>query len=234
MSNKQNRGSFAGGMILIIIGLFFFLGKFSLMPPEIYYALLRWPTILIVVGIYLLFQKSYSSASVLIGIGTLFLMPQWLNFSFQTIWQYWPLLLVAIGLLMLVKPKKKPKAAHFYSQPSFQTISDDIIEVTAILTSDTRRVSSNSFKGGVVRIVLGGSEVCLMNAEPVADGATIDLSVLLGGVEIVVSADWNVIVETTAILGGVSDNRKHVATNSQKTLRLTGQVIMGGIEIKNG
>ncbi len=225
----QNRSSLAGGVILIIIGLFFFLGEFGLLPYELYHALLRWPTILVMIGIYYLIQKNYSTATPLLIIGALFLLPHWFSITFRSIWQYWPLMLIAIGLWIILKPSRKPRLA-----PSAANAMDgDIFEISAVLTSVSRQISSKALKGGMARIVLGGGDIYLIDSLPVSQGATIDLSILLGGAKIVVPTDWNVIVEVTAVLGGVSDKRIRLADNSQKTVRLTGQVILGGIDIVN-
>ncbi len=229
MNNHQNRSSLAGGLILIVIGLFFFLGEFDIIPYELYHSLLRWPTILVAIGIYYLFQRKYSSAAPLILIGLLFLMPHWLRMTFDNIWQFWPLILIAVGLWIILKPSRKPNLPFSTTRP----INGDIFEISAILTSVSRQISSKALKGGMARIVLGGSDIYLIDSEPVAEGATIDLSILLGGAKIIVPTDWNVIVEVSAILGGVSDKRIRLSSGQQKTLRITGTVTLGGLDIVN-
>lgn len=229
MSKNQNSGSFAGGIILIIIGLFFFLGEFNFIPYDLYQSLHRWPMILVAIGIYYLLQKKLSTAIPLLIIGTLFLMPHWFRITIENIWQYWPLMLIAIGLWIILKPRRTPSIPP----PPAGTTDSDIFEITAILTGTTRQISSRSFRGGMVKILLGGSDIYLIDAEPIPEGATIDLSILLGGTKIVVPTDWNVIVEVSAILGGVTDKRIRTTGNQQKTLRLTGQVMLGGIDIVN-
>ena len=229
MSKNQNTGNFAGGVILIIIGLFFFLGEFQIMPHDLYQSLHRWPMILVAIGIYYLLQKKISTAVPLLIIGTLFLMPHWFRITFNNIWQYWPLMLIAIGLWIILKSRRKPT----FTPPVPGTTNSDVFEITAILTGITRQVSSPNFKGGMVKILLGGSDIYLIDADPIPEGATIDLSILLGGTKIVVPTDWNVIVEVSAILGGVTDKRIRTSGNNQKTLRLTGHVMLGGIDIVN-
>jgi hypothetical protein len=55
---------------------------------------------------------------------------------------------------------------------------------------------------------------------------------LLGGVELKVPADWSVVNNTTAIMGGV-DDRTVAPVQKDKVLVIEGFVALGGIEIKN-
>jgi predicted membrane protein len=64
--------------------------------------------------------------------------------------------------------------------------------------------------------------------------ATIELTAILGGIDLFVPSDWRVIVDSSAVLGGVDDKHKNAPpTTVQMTLYVKATAILGGIDIKN-
>ena len=81
---------------------------------------------------------------------------------------------------------------------------------------------------------MGGAEFNFGKAD-IERRAELDVTVIMGGVKLIVPQNWDVELNTTNILGGVDDKRRgHGATiENTKKLVLTGTVIMGGVEIKS-
>ena len=81
---------------------------------------------------------------------------------------------------------------------------------------------------------MGGSQMDLTNANLNAP-ALIDIFVLMGGVELRIPKEWNVQVDVLPIMGGVEDKittyPDHVVNPAQR-LVITGNIVMGGLEIK--
>jgi hypothetical protein len=90
------------------------------------------------------------------------------------------------------------------------------------------------FRGGKASAILGGLEIDLTQAKLKDNQATIELSAILGGIDVFVPREWKVIVDSSAILGGVDDkHRPASADTDQPTLYVKATAILGGIDIKN-
>jgi predicted membrane protein len=64
--------------------------------------------------------------------------------------------------------------------------------------------------------------------------ATIEVTAMFGGIDVFVPRDWKVVVDASAILGGV-DNKHRQAEESviKATLFVKATALFGGIDIKN-
>ncbi|MEW6225373.1 MAG: hypothetical protein AB1627_12175 [Chloroflexota bacterium] len=88
--------------------------------------------------------------------------------------------------------------------------------------------ASGHFKGGTVTTMFGGGELDLRDAVLDPEGATLRLTALFGGGNLVVPEAWNVESRLMGI-GGVGDGRAKVErTPDAPTLRLEGTAIFGG------
>ena len=65
--------------------------------------------------------------------------------------------------------------------------------------------------------------------------ATIDITQLFGGTNLVVPPHWNIKSEIVCVFGGIEDKRHLIkdAPESKKVLVLRGTCIFGGIDIKS-
>jgi predicted membrane protein len=107
------------------------------------------------------------------------------------------------------------------------------MDVTAIMSGQERRVTSSAFKGGRVTAVMGGAEIDLTGAALDGGKATVELTAIMGAIEITVPRDWKVVLDGTPILGSVTDARRSVAdAEAKSTLYVKATAIMGGVEIK--
>lgn len=80
--------------------------------------------------------------------------------------------------------------------------------------------------------VLGGVDIDLRYAEIPAEGIDIEAFAVLGGVEITVPDDLNVVTRGMGILGGFSggNNQSHIP--GAPVVRVRGLALLGGVEIK--
>jgi predicted membrane protein len=102
---------------------------------------------------------------------------------------------------------------------------------TAILTGIDRRITSPEFQSGDASAFMGGMKLDFRDATMKGNEATLDVSAIMGGVEIRIPRDWTVVNRVTPILGGIDDHTR--STGSDKRLIIEGTVLMGGLEIKN-
>jgi hypothetical protein len=72
-----------------------------------------------------------------------------------------------------------------------------------------------------------------MQTQMDGDQATLDVTVVMGGIELYVPPDWNVIIQALPLLGAAVDKRRPSTVVPTKTLTVRGTILMGGLEVKN-
>lgn len=260
---ERRRGKSSGGVILILIGAGLLLRNMNLDLP---YWLFSWQMIVVVVGLVLGFKHNFRPGGWIpvVAVGSIFLLGDIYSWPYNSARFIWPVVLIGVGISVLIKkncevPKKRMRSENFsdadtsaysehykekykdyyknsyadYSSPSYS--SDDVLNISAVFGSVNRVVTSKNFKGGEVSSVFGGVELNLMKAE-LSGTAVLDVAAVMGGLEIIVPANWKVRVDITTILGGVDDKRpvEFIPNDeSDKILVLTGSCVFGGVEIKS-
>ena len=137
---------------------------------------------------------------------------------------FWPALLIFLGIMFLLKNRDR----HDESK----TEETSKIDEAVLFSGSKKTYSSNSFQGGRISAMFGGTELDLRQTQPV-EGASIDLFVMFGGAELRIPANWNLEIAATPIFGGISDERDKGVEKNGPTIKIKGTVIFGGIEIKN-
>ncbi len=89
--------------------------------------------------------------------------------------------------------------------------------------------AARAFRGGSMTTWFGGSMLDLRGATLDPAGATLRVSTMFGGGNVVVPEGWNVDTKITACFGGAGDARPAVEREPDApTLRLEGVVLFGG------
>ena len=216
------------GLILIVIGAAYSLDQMGYLEAD-----RLWdysPIVLIAVGLgKLVFPGSSSGRFIgfLIAlIGTWLLADNlgWVeDFS---IWDWWPVLLVILGLRLITTRGGGPARSD-----------GSTVNALAMLGGASRVNSSADFRGGDLVAFMGGCEVDLRPARISSGPAVIDAFAFWGGVEIRVPRDWEVVVKGIPLLGGFEDATHPESEDSEDTgaqqLVVKGFAIMGGVEVKN-
>jgi predicted membrane protein len=150
-----------------------------------------------------------------------------INFN---LWDYWPLILVIIGIMMIVKSSFIKRGI---ATPPFSESKDanDYIKAIAIMSGFKRMNNSQNFTGGELTAVMGGLEIDLRDASMKGE-ACIDIFALMGGVEMRVPEDWLIIIDGFPFMGGFEDKTRP-PKETTKRLIIKGTAVMGGVEIKN-
>src|SRR5262249_6371745 len=115
-------------------------------------------------------------------------------------WDWWPLLLIAIGVLMLTRARRRPPEPV----PGVST-TDQLGSEFAFWSGIRRRVATSTFRYASLTAIMGGIEIDLRPAATATGEAVIDVFAMWGGIEIRVPPDWDVDNQITAILGGADD-----------------------------
>lgn len=232
------RGRTTSALIIIAIGALFLLHNLDLLHIG---AFIRtyWPSALILVGILNLINGRSSSgfSIVLILVGAYFQAHKLSLIAWD--WHFvWPVVLIAIGLWMLLRPLTRPKRRdNSIGGSSKESVTSDTFDSFVFMSGSEKRIDSQSLRGGDVTTILGGTVIDLRNARPAGSEIQIKTTTILGGTEIYFPPEWKLDLQITPILGGVEDARRYsadasIASHGPRVV-LTGTVFMGGIEIKS-
>jgi hypothetical protein len=151
--------------------------------------------------------------------------------------QYWPVALILFGAAIAVEaltggdqvdPARRPRpivspgsvfiwvmVALLVSNASQRRFvaaggsQEDRVSVFSVMGRDSRTSYATAFRGAQVTTVMGRAGLDLRNATvaPGAD-AVIDVSGLMGRIEVLVPREWTVEIEATPIMGAVNDLRR--------------------------
>jgi len=217
------------GVIVLLLGVVLTLGNFDIIDAP---AVVRfWPVLLIIFGAVKLLEPGSGGGRIfggLVGaVGVVMLLNRMDIFDVD-LWDFWPLLLVIAGASLIWR-KHSGEASAFDGEVN----DHDVISGNAMLAGLEQRCTSQHFRGGSISAILGGHEVDLRDADIVeGDVAVLDVFAFMGGVELRIPADWTVVMEGTAFMGGY-ENKARGSAAVNKRLVIRGQAIMGGVEIGN-
>jgi hypothetical protein len=171
-------------------------------------------------------------------LGTVLLLDQLGFMDAQSVVRFWPVLLVLFGASVVVeamaprpegepvrqsRPIVGPGAIFFVlilwmlssnAFPDRRFVSsgaaeDPEVTLVAVLGRDERVSLAAPFRDAQMTSVMGRTRLDLRQAT-IAPGesATVDVFGVMGAVDVIVPESWTVEVQTTAVMGGVSDRRR--------------------------
>ena len=219
------------GLIIVVIGVLFTLDNLGYLYADDY--LDYWPAVFIVIGLAKLLDANANKfwAGFFVIGGTLLLLDNLYIIQFR-IRDWWPLILIAIGGTVLWGSlRRHSKTAIFSGSQGMDDLS--VVSLTAIMGGIERRNASQDFHGGNITTIMGGCELDLRKADIKQEEAVLDVFAVWGGIELKVPETWTVILKGVPILGGFSDETRPPQGATGKRLVIQGNVIMGGLEVKN-
>jgi predicted membrane protein len=225
------------GVFLIAAGALVLTNRIGILPDFLYHMFFNWQTLLVAIGVTMLFnERNKTTGLILITVGGVFLAMRLIPSPFPMKNLFFPALLMAIGLMMILKNKKSKH--HFNFTGNIQDYSNNVIHENYIFGGGNVRVISNNFKGGKVTALFGGGQLDLRDAKLSTEKkAVLEVDAIFGGMEIIVPYDWNVVIKSNAIFGGFS-NKQNFTNGAQvdlsKEIIIIGNAIFGGGEIKRG
>lgn len=241
--HSASNGRVVFGGLLIGIGALVMLGNLDFININLAYYIFNWKSFLIYLGLYFLATRpNKNSAYVLIGLGILFWFPSILGQNVRLGEVFWPLILIALGYLLITRQHGLWRRHHDFVDKSVEdkNVEDKNIKGEGYLDhlsffgGSVKIIQSDHFKGGNITAIFGGSEFDLTHVEMESDTAVIDVFALFGGTKFIVPDDWRVQSDTVTIFGGFTDKRRTALTNKEgKTLIIKGLIILGGVEVKS-
>jgi hypothetical protein len=177
-----------------------------------------WPVVLILVGASIVWRGVRGpSAGVVLGASA----------------SGWPAGGVAGSGVAPSAAGADPGAGPEASRTTGETTPGETFSALAIWSGVERKCTSQTFRGGDFTALMGGGVVDVRVAKPVPGGAVVELTAIMGGIEVLVPEDWEVINEIHCVMGGVEDTRAATPPNPGLVLHLRGIVMMGGVEIRS-
>jgi predicted membrane protein len=222
------------GVLLTVIGLLILLSNLDVLDLGPF--LNRWwPLLIVLLAFWKLVvwgARSLGSALLLIIIGILCQLATIDIITWSAIFRLWPVLLIAIGAWMLLRPTR-----HWGERRQAVEGEDiDFLDTWALFGGAEQQVDSQSFKGGNATALFGGIDIDLRQAQLAEGEHPLHLTALFGGVDVFVPQDWDVRVTGTPLFGSLEDKRRKTTPTGAPVkgrLHISSFVLFGGIEIKN-
>ncbi|MGM0689027.1 MAG: LiaI-LiaF-like domain-containing protein [Bacillota bacterium] len=239
------------GIAIVVIGVILLLNNLDLgIEIDIRQALSLWPVIPLVIGLNWLFLSFGSSNAggkkkiyfswgqfitglIAITIGVIYLGRNLglFDVDLRLFWNlFWPLILIFIGFSLL---RGKTKSSNRGGRFAF------------LGGANVGGPQPWKLEGGSYFAFMGGIEMDLTAAEITEGETVLDLTAVMGGIDVKIPKDLAIIYEGSAVLGGVTfkglDNgglvagrkvEQNITESASSILRIQARAIMGGIEIK--
>jgi LiaF transmembrane domain len=236
-----NRSMLSGrvviGILLVIVGGLFLLDASFDFDVGGFFSTF-WPLFLIGFGLWATVESRGRNivglVVLLLGLGFQAARLDWIPDDWIGKWG-WPLILIAIGLWFILA---RPLAGR---GEQAKNRSDEWFDEFAMFGGRKVQVRSKAWRGGEATAIMGGIELDLRDATPVPEGATVDVTAFMGGVDLFVPRTWVVTVKGIPLLGSVEDHTV-VSAETDETrnpdpalprLHVRATAVMGGVEIKH-
>jgi len=241
-------GRILAGIFVVAIGVTWIISLLNYIQlPEWVFT---WQMVLILAGVYSGLKHLFRNIGWIfpIAIGTFFLIDKFFpEVDFTT--YLWPSIIIIIGLIMILKPKRASKWNRFkhhkksklstnykWENPENITetnVSDDKLEIVSIIGGTKKNIISKDFKGGDIVIVLGGSSINFSQAD-INGTVKLDIVQIMGGMKLIIPSNWKIKSDIVTVMASIEDKR-NISNDNQldnnKILHIEGVLLLSGIEI---
>jgi len=220
------------GLVLVAWGALLLLRELGVLDPTLR-VMDFWP--LIVIGLGLAMAASRRRlGSVLVGLAVALLgagmLAQRLGYVVGVA-HFWPVLLIAAGLGVIWNGFAHRRLSHLANEQ----VSADELQRAVTMGGLALVVDSQHFRGGSLSVTMGEIRADLRRATMAGEEAVIELSLTMGGIELYVPSNWQVVSDLSPFMGVVEDKTepRPDAAGVQRRLVLRGKLTMGAVTIKN-
>lgn len=233
---RKINGSHVIGLLIVLFGIVALLNNFGIAEISLGYLFnLFWPLLLAIVGVNVLVNHrdlpGIITGAVILAMGVIFLGKNggFFDVDMTYIWKgLWPVIIIIIGLNFLIKPGNRNTGGNL-----------------AIMGSIDKTKETWDLKSTEYTAIMGSIELDLRKAVFSQREVFLNLSVIIGGIDIIVPENTAVSCQGTSILGGVDMMGKgsgglagSIDVNfgdprtASQVLNLNCTCIMGGIDIR--
>ena len=165
--------------------------------------------------------------AVITGIGAVLLLLS-TGVLDESAWRYvWPALVIAAGLAILLRWNGRRVTSG--------ADAGDVIRATAVFGGAKPVSTSAAFHGAWLTAICGGVALDLRGAQ-LAEGASVNATAAMGGIDILVPRGWRISVRSTPIFGGVdvkTEPPQAELPDDAPTLRVDAVCVFGGVAVKH-
>lgn len=220
MNNLKN---ILWGLLLILVGIIVGLNAFEITNINIFFD--GWWTLFIIVPCLfsLITEKEKTGNIIGLLIGIFLLLSAQGIVEFEIIFKLiFPTILIILGLSLVFKnTSKKDKTPDVENE----------LEYTATFSSQTLNFDNEKFNGCDIDAIFGAIKCNLVKSD-IKDKSVINALALFGGINFIVPKEIKLIVKSTSIFGGVSNNYIN-NENAKKTIYINATCLFGGININD-
>lgn len=228
MSNRNLSSQIFVGLILILVGLTILVANLGWADLS---GIFQWiPSFFILLGVWQLIANKFrfiTGPIILIAGGAAFQLAAFDIIEFESIWQFWPLILILIGASMLLE-----RFGVQVPGPFNHGADEAEVSILSIFNGPEHLLNSTSFRGGETTAIFGGIDLDLRNASITTPPARINAFAMFGGIDILVPETWIVKTEVLGIFGGSDDDRPEKPAGTPDLI-VTGFAMFGGVTIKS-
>lgn len=221
------------GLVLIAWGGLLLLRELGVLSPALR-AIDFWPIVLIGAGLSIAVRR-HRLGGVLLGLAVALLgaglMAERLGYAVGVA-HLWPILLIAAGIGVLWSGATRHRRGPRYAN---EQVSADELQRSVTMGNLVLVVDSQQFRGGALSATMGEIRADLRRAAMAGEEATLDVSLTMGGLELHVPTNWQVVSDVSPFMGAVEDRTepRPDAAGVQRKLILRGKITMGAVTIKN-
>jgi predicted membrane protein len=220
------------GLVLVLWGGLLLLRELGYLSPSLHF-MDFWPVLLVALGLERALRPRIGSIVVGLAIAALGagLLAERLGFALGLA-HYWPVLLIAAGIGVLFGGLSHRRS---HGRLDEERVSGDELRRTVSMGGLAMSIDSQQFKGGSLGVTMGEVQVDLRRAAMAGEEAALDLSLTMGGVELLVPTHWQVVDDISPFIGAVEDKTdpRPDAAGVQRKLVLHGTITMGAVTIRN-
>ncbi len=234
---KSGRAHLLLGIVLMFLGLFLIADMADIIPWSFREYIFTWEALLIGLGIIILLNKENKGTGIiLIAIGAFFLLPDIAEEILPDYWKrlFWPSMLIILGLVVIFGSRRHGSREACCGHKK-KASGEDYLDDVAIFGGGDRVIQSQTFRGGKITNIFGGSKYNMSGAKLAEGRQNLEILMIFGGSKFITPEGWDVKVEVTSVFGGFSDKRVRTIVEKERdrSLVITGVAIFGGGEIVN-
>jgi predicted membrane protein len=238
-----------GGLVVLLLGVVLLLDRLGVVYARDVFRF--WPVLLVAAGTAVLVEAGSLTlrtvGGTLLAMG-LILQANNLGYLHIRGDVFWPLALIAFGVVMLGRaleernapsvPRRRADSADFSTrfwsgaERFVKNLESASGEHAAVFSHIQRRVTDQNLERIKVATVFGGFQLDLRPAGIKGDQAWVEAEAVFGGIEIIVPEDWEVVPQGAGVFGGFADQTRPPEAPT-KRLIVTGASVFGGVVITN-
>jgi predicted membrane protein len=222
----------AVSLAFIFTGAMFLAHNLGWVSHCVFSIAVSWQMLLIYIGLFQLIKKNPAAGLILITVGAYFLLPS--NFGLGV---YWPVLLIAIGVVILFKLRNTDmgwgdKRTGNGMGESAMT-DNGFVKANVNFGGSKHIVLDPVFQGAGISVSFGSMTMDLRRTALEKSETVIDLDCNFGGIELYIPSHWNVTLRMNTSFGNIEDKRIAASNiDYEHELIIRGEVNFGGVEIK--